>query len=171
MSNDSQKSEGVSKKAMKAVIKAAITAKAKEEQKASAVAAVTVPDASNNEIKSIASEVVTATLAPVVAKIGSIYCSEQKPAAKPKSILKKTLNGAMKAPPMIGAMTATKATTHVSSKAKKAALTKIEAAAVPILATKREAARSADIFEEAQIPKKSEVVIDEETEDEEEEEE
>ena len=94
-----------------------------------------------------------------------------KQAAKPKPILRKTITGTKKAPPMIGATTATKGTTCVCLKAKKAALTKIEAAAVPILNAKRTAARSADVFEEAQIPKKSEVAIDEETEEEEEEEE
>ena len=94
------------------------------------------------------SEVASAALAPVVAKIGSVE-AEQKQAVKPKSILRKTITGAMKAPPMIGATMATKGTTGVSLKAKKAASTKMKAVAVPILAAKRAEARSADVLEKA----------------------
>ena len=70
---------------------------------------------------------------------------------------------------MIGATTTTKGMTCISSKAKKAALTKIKAAAVPVLNAKRTAARKADDFEEARIPKKTKFVDAEETEEEEEE--
>ena len=103
-----------------------------------------------------------------MAKISAV--EGEAPKAKPKSILRKTLTGAMKAPPTIGATTASKKTTvRITNKAKKAALAKVKEAALPISMAKRTAARVADVFEEPRIPKKQKVAeVDEETEEEEE---
>ena len=126
-----------------------------------ALAQVQVP--LSEDIQTMVASLVAAAMAPTLAKIELVESAEQKPATKPRSILKK------KTPPVIGSTTALKALVRVSTSAKKAAFLKVKAAAMSMSPTKWEAVQAADIHEDKRIPKKQKVVIDNESEEEEDE--